>query len=139
MTFQKWLRAFYLCVTLMCWTAFAKDKAKPVEQKPTVTVWTAGSIDSAKAMFAPNTNVRVLSAATEKQRELKAGYLPPHERDLLFRKIGIETGVSGMDEFDKDVLMMSAREYTLRELVSDFPMLSEAQLKRLRDEMRKVK
>jgi hypothetical protein len=109
------------------------------QKKPDAVVWTKGSVDSARALFGPDTNVVVLSREEETRQERKAGYLPPDERDVLFRKVGIETRISNMDEFDKDILMMSAREYTIRELKSDYPMLTEAQLKRLKSEMRKVK
>lgn len=132
MIYKKWKRLFYLCCLLSSLHVLAEPKAD-------VVVWTAGSIDSAKAMFGPDTNAVILSRQEEEKNERKAGWLAPRERDALFRKVGIETKISGMDEFDKDMLMMSAREYTIRELKSDYPMLKESQLRRLQREMKKVK
>jgi|GEM_PF-7063992 len=132
MILKKWTRLFYLCILLGSLPVLAQEK-------PGATVWTRGSVESAKALFGPEANVRVLSAETERARERKDGFLPPRERDAVFRKVGIETKIQSMDDFEKDLLMMSAREYTIRELRSDYPMLNETQLKRLQREMKKIK
>jgi hypothetical protein len=132
MIFTKWKRLFFLCCMLSSLHVLA-------EPKPDVVVWTSGSIDSVKALFSPDVNAVFLSREEEEKNERKAGWLAPVERDALFRKVGIETKVSGMDEFDKDILMMSAREYTISELKSEYPMITESQLKLLKLEMKKVK
>ncbi len=132
MIIKKWKRLFYLCFLLSSLHVLAEPKAD-------VLVWTAGSIDSAKALFTPGTNVVIHSREEDEKNERKAGWLAPRARDALFRKIGIETKISGMDELDKDILMMSAREYTIPQLRSEYPMLNESQLKRLQREMKKVK
>lgn len=132
MIFKKWSRLFYLCFFLGSLHVLA-------DEKPDAVVWTAGSVSSARALFGPDTNVTVLSGAQEARHERRAGHLPPAERDTLFRKVGIEMKISNMDEFDKDILMMSAREYNVRELHADYPMLTESQLLHLQREMKKVK
>ena len=109
------------------------------QNAPDAVVWTSGSIDNARALFGPQANVVVMSREDNARAEREAGYLPPPERDSMFRKIGIETRVNGMDEFEKDMLMMGARVYTVRELKSEYPMLSEKQIKKLKAEMGKVK
>jgi len=129
---MAWMRIFYVCLFLACLHAAA-------EELPGATVWTSGSVESARALFAPGSNVRILGREEEKRRDQKTGHLPPLERDAVFRKLGLESKVSGMDEFDKDLLIMSAREYTVRELKSDYPMFSEAQLSKLKREVGKPK
>ncbi len=44
-----------------------------------------------------------------------------------------------MDELDRDLLIMSAQAYSLNEMKTDFPMLSEDQIKRLKAEIRNRK
>lgn len=109
------------------------------QEAPDAVVWTSGSIRSTQALFGPNANVTVMSAEDDARSERRAGYLPPDERDALYRKLGIETKVSAMDEFEKDMLMLSARAYNVRELKASYPMLNERQLKQLKTEMGKVK
>ena len=109
------------------------------EEAPDAVVWTNGSIPSAQALFGPGANVTVMSSEDNSRAEKRAGYLPPDERDALYRKLGIETKISAMDEFDKDMLMLSSRAYSVRELKVSYPMLSEGQLRRLKTEMGKVK
>lgn len=103
-----------------------------------VTVWTKGSTRSARALFKPGSGVKVLGAEEEQQRYREGGVLPVEERNALFRKIGVEPQVAQMDDLDKDMLIMAAREYNLRELRSDYPMFSEQQLKRLKSEVGKM-
>lgn len=122
-------------LVLACTFQASAQRADP----PSATVWTSGSVSSARALFAPGTNVKVLGREDEEARERKSGFLPPAERDAVFRKIGIETKISSMDEFDRDMLMLSAREYTVRELRADYPMLSENELSRLKSELRRRK
>lgn len=109
------------------------------EEAPDAVVWTNGSISSSQALFGPHANVTVMSAVDDARAERRAGYLPPDERDALYRKLGIETKISAMDEFDKDMLMLGARAYSVLELKASYPMLSENQLRRLKTEMGKVK
>lgn len=137
MIFTKWSRLFYLCFLLGSLPALAQKN--PDSKNPDVIVWTSGDSDKAREIFSPDVNLVVLSREREVSQQLKSGYLEPHERDALFRKVGIETRLQGMDEFDKDMLMLSAREYTIRELRSDYPMLTEPQLTHLQREMKKVK
>ncbi len=108
-------------------------------EQPTATVWTRGSVDQARRIFSPSLPVKILGAQEEAERDRKSGHLQPRERDALFRKVGIETKVAQMDEMDKDMLVMAAREYSIRELKSDFPMLSENQLRRLKSELGRIK
>lgn len=108
-------------------------------EAPDAVVWTNGSIRSAQSLFSPAANVVVMSAEDNARAERRAGYLPPDERDALYRKLGIETKISAMDELDKDMLMLGARAYSVRELKSSYPMLSEKQLRQLKVEMGKVK
>jgi hypothetical protein len=132
MLIKKWTRLFYLCLMLGSLHVLA-------EEAPDAFVWTSGSIEGARALFGPQANVEILSREVEERRERKAGYLPPDQRDVVFRKVGIETKISNMDEFDKDMLMMGAGAYPLSVLKKEYPMLSETQLKRLQAEMKKVK
>lgn len=118
----------------------AASKAKSgVSANPTVTVWTRGYVDSARRLFKPGLPVRVLGSVESKERDRLTGHLQPRERNALFRKVGIETKVASMDEMEKDMLVMAAREYTVRELKTDFPKLSENQLQRLKEELGKIK
>lgn len=120
----------------------AKTPAAPkssVAQKPTVTVWTRGHASSARRMFQPGLPVRVLGSVESRERDRLSGHLRPGERNALFRKVGIEAKVTAMDEMEKDLLVMLAREYTVRELKTEFPKLSENHLKRLKEELGKIK
>lgn len=116
-----------------------KNAKSGVSANPTVTVWTRGYVDSTRRLFKPGLPVRVLGSVESKERDRQTGHLQPRERNALFRKVGIETKVASMDEMDKDMLVMAAREYTVRELKIDFPKLSENQLQRLKEELGKLK
>jgi hypothetical protein len=118
-------------VLIALWSSLAAAD----QVKPTVTVWTRGSVTQVRRYFASNPRVKVLGRKEQRALDRDAHYLPPRERNALFRKVGIETKVARMDEFDKDMLVMSAREYSVRELRADFPMLSEAQLTKLKAEV----
>lgn len=121
-------------------SAKASPKAQSgVSANPTVTVWTRGYVDSTRRMFKPGLPVRVLGSVESKERDRLTGHLQPRERNALFRKVGIETKVAAMDEMEKDMLVMAAREYTVRELKTDFPKLSVNQLQRLKEELGKIK
>lgn len=118
---------------------FAMIGAVFAQERPAVTVWTRGNVKQVRNMFAPGVNVKVLDAQAERERDRDSGYVPPGERNALFRKVGIETKVAKMDELDKDMLVMGAREYSVREMRAQYPMLSEGEIKRLRNELGKRK
>lgn len=120
-------------------TIHAQTKPKKVQRQPTAFAWTRGNVENLRKMFHPNAPVRILAGEEERQRDRESGFVRPGARNALFRKIGIEAKASKMDEFDKDMLVMSAREYNLRELKADYPMFTEKQLRSLKDELRKMK
>jgi hypothetical protein len=132
-------RVFLLIPFLFADVTIHAQTAPAKAVKPTATVWTRGSVDSARKMFAPGAPVKILGRKEQEERDRDAGFVPPRERNALFRKVGIELKVAKMDEFDKDMLVMSAREYNLRELKSDYPMFTDGQLRRLKEELRKMK
>jgi hypothetical protein len=130
--------AIFLLFSVQAWAQTQAKKAAPAKQ-PTVTVWTKGHVSSARRLFSPDLPVKVLGREEEKERDRDSGHLQPRERNALFRKVGIETKVAKMDELEKDMLVMSAREYSIRELKSEYPKIPEPQLKRLKEELGKMK
>ena len=109
-----------------------QKSAEPPAAKP--ILWTRGHITSARQIFKPG-QFHVIGYEEAEARRKETGQLSIRERNALFRKVGIESKVAKMDDFDKDVLVLSAREYTLPVLKSDYPMLTESQLKRLKQEL----
>lgn len=108
--------------------------------KPQVTVWTKGSIPAARALFAPNSGVKILGAEEERERNRESGLLTIEQRDSIFRKAGMFEKIDRqMDEFDKDMLAMALRDYTLQELSEDYPMFTKRELASLKTELEKVK
>jgi hypothetical protein len=107
--------------------SLAHGEATPV--KP--FLWTRGNIEFLKTRL-PAGMFQYEDTAAERRRDLDEGYLPPRERDALFRRLSLETKLKGMDELDKDMLIMGAKSYTVPELVKQYPMLNSAQLRRLK-------
>lgn len=121
-------------------TIHAQTKPEAAKKPyPTATAWTKGSVSSLRKMFAPGTPVKILGKEEERERDKDAGFVPPRERNAIFRKVGIEAKVAKMDEFDKDMLVMSAQEYNLRSLKADYPAFTETQLRKLKEEVVRFK
>lgn len=127
------MRVFLICALFGLQFGFAFADSG---EAPRATLWTKGTVRSAENFAKTWPGLRVLAGQTEAAQFKKSGYIPPHERNALFRRLGMEMALIKMDEFDKDVLVMAAREYTVRELKSEYPMLSELQLRRLKDAVR---
>lgn len=108
------------------------------EEKPVGSIWTSGPPEAAKNIF-PKSKIRVLSAEDKNERFKRSGHMPPWEQEALFRKLGIESKVSKMDPYAKDMLVISARVYTLRELKTEYPHFTENELTRLKKEVGKGK
>lgn len=108
------------------------DGAKPF-------IWTRGNYDYLKTRLPANTFRFEDPQAARRRRFDEDGYLPPLERDALFRKLNLETKLQSMDELDKDMLVMGAKAYTVPELAKQYPMLSLRQLRRLKSEVEKFK
>jgi len=99
----------------------------------TATVWSRHP--SAVRQFFPPKHYRVLDSKTEAKEMEESGYVMPLRRDAIFQKLKFPTG--GMDEFDKDLLIMSANQETLKQLVKQYPQFSRAQLAELQKEVRR--
>lgn len=104
---------------------------------PQVTVWSRGNASAVRAFVPPQSTLLDRDAEAKELRE--SGYLEPRQRDALFRKLGLESPLKKLDEFDKDMLVMSAPHYTVAQLKKQYPMLSEKQLASLKREIRKIK
>lgn len=122
----------FLCLILFSLTLFA-DPA-------TVSVWTSGSTQTARAMFHGNPNVRVLGREEEMERYKEAGYLEVEERNQLFKDAGVWKKVDEplMDEMDKDMFIMAIRSYTINELAKKYSQFSERELKDLKSRVEKA-
>jgi hypothetical protein len=122
----------FLCGLFACISHFS------AAEEVTATVWTRGSVPAARALFAPGSGVKVLGAKEEAERNREAGLLPIEERNAIFRNVGVESQIVQMDEMDRDMLIMAVREYTLRELQTDYPMFTLPQLKKLKRAVEKA-
>lgn len=120
-------------IFILSFSAFAQNK-KP--KKPQSVIWTAGNVEKAKIA---NPNSTVLTGEYDKEEDRRAGYIAPGERNAILHKVGIEAQVAAMDDVDLDMLMTCARTYTAAELISEYPMLNEAQASKLIAEVRKRK
>jgi hypothetical protein len=109
----------------------------PENQKPVIVM--RGHYDSSIQNVFPPSEYRYYDKAAEREELLADGYLPPLERDALFRKLNFETKIQQLDQMDKDMLVMGARVYTAAQLKKQYPMLSLPELQRLRVEVRKIK
>jgi hypothetical protein len=98
-------------------------------------VWTKGNPASIKEKFFKGPGYRMLSREEEKEQMDEEGYLPPRKRAALFSKLKLEEALKGMDELDKDMLVMSARFLSSERLKARYPKLSKDQLSGLRREL----
>ena len=103
---------------------------------PQATVWARNP--SAVRKFFPADKYRMMDAEAEAKELDESGYLKPHVRAALFHKLNLEESVQGLDDMDKDMLVMGARFETLESLKKHFRMLNEAQLKSLQHEVREM-
>lgn len=116
---------------------FLNATAVVAEPRPQVTVWTRGHIRSAKAILPKE--YKVLDRKTEAEDLRAAGYLEPAQREALFRKVGIDSKLKKLDELDKDMLVMGVPHYSVAELIVQYPMLNETQIRALKREIGNVK
>jgi hypothetical protein len=121
---------------LLTTVSHAAESAANDQMRP--TIWTKGFYGPLKARF-PASQFNYLDHETMRKELLVQGYLMPHERDALFRKLNLDTKLKKMDEMDKDMLVMGAKAYTVPELVKQYTMLTGAQLRRLKTEVEKIK
>jgi len=131
-----------LCLVFLPVVGFAEAKAKPAVKsklEPSFFYYTRGNSRGVQSALPKGANYKVYSRKDQIAEERRRGFLRSSERNALFRKIGIDTKTARMDEMDKDMLLLSAREYTLGELRSDYPMFTEKQLRDLQIEARKIK
>lgn len=127
---------FWLTIWLpFAWAGPAAPKIL-AQDKP--VVWTSGFPSSAAEYFPPD-KYQVLNREVQNEDMAHDGYLPPHRRDALFRKVGIETRIGALDELDKDMLVMGARSYSVAELKKQYPMLTQRQLTALKREIGRLK
>ena len=98
-------------------------------------VSTKGNPAAIKQKFFKGPAYRMLSREEENQQMDEDGYLPPRKRAALFSKLKLEEALTGMDELDKDMLVMSARFLNLERLKARYPKLSKDQLNGLRREL----
>lgn len=124
-------------LALNFYVAASDTKAIPETQKPWISM--RGFYNSSIQNEFPRSKYRYYDKAEERKHFDADGYLPPLERDALFRKLNLETKLQQLDQMDKDMLVMGAHVYTAAELKKQYPMLSLADLQRLRVAVRKSK
>lgn len=106
-------------------------------EKPSATLWTRGNASAVRTKMSGKYSV--LDRQSEAQYLREDGYLEPRQRNTLFRKLQIEGALKKLDEFDKDMLVMSAPHYNIAQLKKQYPMLTEKQLGALKREIGKIK
>ncbi|MBX3022071.1 MAG: hypothetical protein KF799_10390 [Bdellovibrionales bacterium] len=125
-----WTVVFFLSLVA---SATSPDPSKP-------TIWVDGYTNAEIQNYFPANDYNYVSKTSQRRAQWEDdGYLPPLERDSLFRKLGIETKLQALDQMDKDMLVMGAREYTVPQLHKQYPMLSLGELRRLKREVEKIK
>lgn len=106
-------------------------------EPPRATLWTRGNASAVRSKLSGQYSV--LDRQNEARDLREDGYLEPRQRNALFRKLKIEGALKRLDEFDKDMLVMSAPHYTVAQLKKQYPMLTEKQLGALKREIGKIK
>jgi hypothetical protein len=111
----------------------ASSLAYAAEDRP--VVWTRGFTRSLPTVFSAD-NYRTLERSDEDIELRREGYLPPHQRDALFKKVQLK--LSDFDQMEKDILVLRAHEYTLPELQKFYPNLPLVQLRKLKVEVDRI-
>ena len=101
---------------------------------PRIDVW-ARNPEAVRKIY-PASQYRIMDRAEQETEWAEYGNLPPLRREALFHKLNLEDSLKGLDDVDKDILVMSARKEDPVKLRKYFPMLSEAQLKSLQAELK---
>jgi hypothetical protein len=110
--------------------------AQIAQADPRATVWSRHP-DAIRPFF-PAETYRMLDAQDEKLEMDSTGYMLPQKRDALFHKLQLEQAVQGLDEMDKDMLVMGARFEEYPQLRKNYPTLSEQQIKNLMREVKEI-
>ena len=110
--------------------------APVVRAEQRATVWSRHP-DAIRKFF-PVDKYRMLDAQDEKLEMDSTGYMLPRQRDALFHKLQLEEAVKNLDEMDKDMLVMGARFEEFPQLRKSYPALSEAQIKKLMQEVKEI-
>lgn len=120
--------AIFALVFTMTFAARAHDPT------PSMTVWSRGSNDYLRAKY-PHERIEYIDQGSVAADYAEEGYLPPHARDAVFERLHLTKALAKVDELDKDMLVMSVRDADLplmKRLAAKYPMLSMAQLQRLK-------
>jgi hypothetical protein len=103
--------------------------------EPQAYVWTKGHPGTLQKKFFRGKPVRMLDSVEEKRLFAEDGYLMPRERAALFHRLNLEPALVGMDDMDKDMLVMDARALSLAKMQKIYPRIPADKLVRLRKEL----
>lgn len=119
-----------LFLALLCCLTWSRPESTRADFRP--LIWTRGHYNSALKIDFPPDRYRYDDAANRSRVEEADGYLAPQERENLIARLGIAEKLAALDEMDKDILVMSAREMPVSRLKSIYPMLSQKDLQALK-------
>lgn len=116
--------------------AYAADKT-PEALKP--MVWTNGYYDGDIKRVFPADQYRYADRARFDQESRAWGYLMPSQRDAILKKLKLEAKLKTYDQLDKDMLVMDARFYSLKDLRKFHPKLPARDLAALKEAVKGAK
>lgn len=119
--------------------AASKKKREPAAQLEPTMFWTKGYSRGLQSALPKGGRYRVFTRKDQHRGMRADGFLPQRERAELFRKTGVEKHTAKMDEMDRDVLVIRAREYDFKLFRKNYPNFTEGQLRALQREARKIK
>ena len=108
---------------------------------PAAVVSSRGFFEHLRATL-PKGQAKFMDQRTLAAEARREGYLPPDQRDAVFRKLKLDRALAKYDEVDKDLLVMFVRDSNTNELLrirKRFTNISMTDLRRLRLELGRIK
>jgi hypothetical protein len=122
------LTAFSFVLSLLLVQSGFSDDAQP-KGAPQVQVQSMDPAFDAQAMKEPGVQVHAYGEAPDAQRALPS----PREEDRIFSNAGLSQALHSLDQVDRDILFLRARDLKTERLQTLYPKLSAKKLKQLAD------